>query len=296
LLLTSRAVLGIGTAAVFTSITLLIFDLYEQGMKRNKIMSWRASSQSVGGVIWPLLGGFLGTFSWHFPFGVYFVGLPLGLLVFLYIPHVKRDLSIPTVGKEKTVLGLLRENPTLFVTYGLSFLNMVLLYGLVVFLPAVLKQLGVVSTFYVGMFISTIGLVSGVTSPMYARIRANMSYKSIMAISFTLWATSFIILSQASAIWLVPLSIALFGIGQGVAMPAVQLWTGEMVPPSFRGRITSYLGTFGLIGQFVSPIILSQLESPLGLNAVFFVIGITCAVLLVLFLILFRERRILRVE
>jgi MFS family permease len=290
LLLCCRALLGIGTAAIFNSITVLIFELYEQGTKRNKIMSWRASSQSVGGVIWPLLGGFVGTFSWHFPFSVYFISIPLSLLVLLYIPEIKRDSTIPTADKEKTVFKLIRENPTLFVTYGLSFLNMILLYAFVVFLPAVLSQLGVVSTFYVGLFISTIGIVAGISAPMYARIRTKLSYKSIVAISLTLWPASFIILSQASTTWFVLLSIALFGIGQGILMPAVQLWAGEMVPASFRGRITSYLGTFGLVGQFLSPIILSQLESPLGLNAVFLVVGITCAVLLVLFLTLFRER------
>ena len=290
LLLCSRALLGIGTAAIFTSITILIFDLYEQGTRRNKIMGWRASSQSVGGIIWPLLGGYVGTFSWHFPFGVYFVGIPASLLVLLYIPHVKRDLSIPTADKGETVLRLLRQNPTLFVIYGLSFLNMILLYAYVVFLPAVLEQMGVVSTFYVGLFISTIGVVAGISAPMYARIRSKLTYKSIVAMSFTLWAASFIILSQASTTWLVILSIALFGIGQGILMPAVQLWAGELVPASFRGRITSYLGTFGLVGQFLSPIILSQMESLIGLNSVFLAVGITCAALLVLFLTLFRER------
>ena len=290
LLLCSRALLGIGTAAIFTSITILIFDLYEQGTRRNKIMGWRASSQSVGGIIWPLLGGYVGTFSWHFPFGVYFVGIPASLLVLLYIPHVKRDLSIPTADKGETVLRLLRQNPTLFVIYGLSFLNMILLYAYVVFLPAVLEQMGVVSTFYVGLFISTIGVVAGISAPMYARIRSKLTYKSIVAMSFTLWAASFIILSQASTTWLVIISIALFGIGQGILMPAVQLWAGELVPASFRGRITSYLGTFGLVGQFLSPIILSQMELLIGLNSVFLAVGITCAALLVLFLTLFRER------
>ena len=44
---------------------------------------------------------------------------------------------------------------------------------------------------------------------------------------------------------------------------------GELVPASFRGRITSYLATFGYIGQFLSPIILSPVASSLGLNAFF---------------------------
>jgi ACDE family multidrug resistance protein len=290
LLLVSRALLGIGTAAIFTAVTLLIFDLYEQELKRNRIMSWRASSQSMGGIIWPMLGGFVGTFSWHFPFGVYLVGVPPSLLVLLYIPQVPRDLLIPTAGKEHTVFKLLRENPTLCVIYGLTFLNMILLYALVVFLPAVLQQLGVVSTFYVGLFISLMGFVAGISAPMYVRIRSKLSYKFIVAIALALWAVGFTILSQASTILFVGLASALFGIGQGMVMPAIQLWAGELVPASFRGRITSYLGTFGLVGQFLSPIILSPLESSFGLNAVFLIVGITCAVLLVFFLTLFRER------
>jgi ACDE family multidrug resistance protein len=167
---------------------------------------------------------------------------------------------------------------------------MVLLYALVVFLPAVLERLGVVSPFYVGLLISIMGFVAGITAPMYTRIRAKLSYKIIVAVALALWAAGFVTMSRASTVWFVGLSIALFGVGQGVVMPAVQLWTGEMVPPSFRGRITSYLGTFGLVGQFLSPIILSPLESAIGLNAVFLVIGAACVVLLVVFLALFRVR------
>lgn len=292
LLLVSRALLGIGTAAIFTSITVLIFDLYQQGVRRNRVMSWRASSQSIGGVIWPLLGGFVGTFSWHFPFGVYLVGVPLGLLALMYLPRTQRELPAAAAGKEKTVLKLLRENPTLLVIYWLAFQSMVLLYTLVVFLPQVLRQMGLTSPFYVGLFIALMSLVAGISSPMYARIRARLSYKTIVAIALVLWAAGFTLLSRASALWLVGLSVALFGVGQGVAMPAVQVWAGELVPAAFRGRITSYLGTFGLVGQFLSPIILSPVELSLGLNSVFLAIGVFCAVLLVLFWLFFRERRV----
>jgi hypothetical protein len=33
------------------------------------------------------------------------------------------------------------------------------------------------------------------------------------------------------------------------------VWIGEIVPPAFRGRFSSYLGTAGFIGQFLSPIL-----------------------------------------
>jgi ACDE family multidrug resistance protein len=290
LLLTSRALLGFGAAAIFTSITVLILDLYKQGAERNKVMGWRASSQSVGGVIWPLLGGFLGTFSWHFPFAVYLIGIPLGLLALLYVPQTHREQAVAPSGKEKTVLMLLRENPMLFGIYWLILLSSVLLYGLVVFLPEVLKELGVTSPFYIGLYISGMGLVAGISALMYGRIRAKLSYKTIVVTALALWAIGFATLSRASTSFLVGLSVAFFGAGQGMVMPTVQLWAGELVPASFRGRITSYLGSFGLGGQFLSPIILSPLESSLGLNAVFLIIGVTCALVLVSFLVLVRQQ------
>ena len=289
LLLVSRALLGIGAAAIFIPITVLIFNLYKQGERRNKVMGWRASSQSVGGIIWPLLGGFLGTFSWRLPFAAYLIGFPLCLLALLSIPKTQPELPAATADKETTVLRLLRENPTLFVIYWLIFLNMVFFFSLVVFLPEILKQLGMTSTFHIGLFISAMGLMGGITALMYGRIRAKFSYKTIVAITLALWVVGFITLSQASTSLLVGLSAALFGVGQGMVMPTAPLWAGELVPASFRGRITSYLATFGLIGQFLSPIILSPLASSLGLNGLFLAMAVTCALLLALFLMLFRR-------
>ncbi|MEE4365140.1 MAG: hypothetical protein V2J08_14480 [Desulfotignum sp.] len=42
-------------------------------------MGWRGSAQSPGGTIWPFLGGALGALSWHLPFAVYLVGIPIGI-------------------------------------------------------------------------------------------------------------------------------------------------------------------------------------------------------------------------
>ena len=294
LLFASRALLGIGAASIFTSITVLILNLYKQGVERNRVMGWRASSQSAGGIVWPLLGGFLGTFSWHFPFAVYLIGIPLALLALRYIPRTDRQTVTAATSQEKTVLRVIRETPMLYGIYLLIFLTSVFLYSLVVFLPEVLKYLNVISPFYIGLYISGMSLVAGISSLMYGRARAKLSYKTIVIIALALWAIGFILLSRAASGVLVGLSVALFGAGQGMVMPTVQLWAGELVPASFRGRITSYLGSFGLGGQFLSPIILSAVESAFGLSAVFLVIGVTSSLVLVAFLVLVRNNGALR--
>ena len=93
----------------------------------------------------------------------------------------------------------------------------------------------------------------------------------------------------AQASWMVMVSVALFGIGQGIAMPAVMVWAGELVPVSFRGRITSYLATFGFVGQFLSPVLLNPVALALGVNGVFLVTGGFCVLLVLIFAIFFRQ-------
>ncbi len=107
----------------------------------------------------------------------------------------------------------------------------------------------------------------------------------IIFIVLALWTVGFIAISQVSSGLLIVASIVLFGIGQGMILPAVMVWAGEIAPISFRGRIISYLGTFGFIGQFLSPIIFRPAVLLLGLNSVFPIAGGVCALLFLLFLV-----------
>ena len=61
-------------------------------------------------------------------------------------------------------------------------------------------------------------------------------------------------------------------------MPTIMVWIGDVVPPSFRGRFSSYLGTFGFIGQFLAPVLFAPILITAGLKGVFVVgagIGVT---------------------
>lgn len=291
LLFACRSLLGIGAAAIFTTLTILVFNLYAQGAERNRVMGWRASSQSAGGIVWPLLGGFLGTFSWHFPFAVYLVGIPLGVLALLFIPRSQSVTAPDNLVKDKSVITIFRETPMLFGIYFLIFINSIFLYGIVIFLPEILKGFNITSSLLIGLYISGMSFMAAVSAFTYGKVKEKFSYKTIIVTILALWATGFSLLSVASNSVLTGISIAFFGAGQGMMMPTLQLWSGELVPASFRGRITSYLGSFGLGGQFLSPIILSPLASSLGLSAVFLGIALTSVLVFVVFFVFVRQKQ-----
>ena len=113
LLIFSRVLLGIGVATIFTTITVTILNLYE-GTQRNKIMGWRGSSNSVGGIIWPLVGGSLGIISWHLPFAAYLIGIPIAIVAHFAIPETHRSTGQPandTPDNQESTLRIFRRMP-----------------------------------------------------------------------------------------------------------------------------------------------------------------------------------------
>ncbi|MFQ5884063.1 MAG: MFS transporter [Thermoplasmata archaeon] len=280
LLIASRAVLGIAVAAILNSITVMILNLYE-GVERDKIMGWRGSAQSFGGLVWPLVGGLLGGISWNLPFAVYFLGIFLAVVTLVTVPETRREETSASA-RGGSVLRILRDKPILFVIYGLMFLTMALLYVIVIFIPPLLEEFGITNPFHISLFIATMATSAGSTSLLYGRIRSRLSYRMIVLIALTLWAIGFTLISQAFSPYFIAASIVLFGIGQGMIGPAVMIWVGEMGHISIRGRIVSYLGTFGVIGMFLSPVIFGPIALILGVRGVFLVAGAVCALLFLL--------------
>ncbi|MGD8524021.1 MAG: MFS transporter [Desulfobacterales bacterium] len=270
-LLISRACLGIALAGIFTGINVLILNRYD-GIERDRVMGWRGSAQSFGGVIWPLIGGTLGGFSWRFPFAVYMLAIPIGLLAIAAV--AEPDIQQPARSESKgspSVFRVFRESPVLLIIYGLMFFGNILLYAIVIFLPQLLESFGISSTFRIGLFITVMTGSGGVTAFIYGKIRSRFTYRIIVTIGVALWTVAFTTISQAPGSGMIAIAVALFGVSQGLNLPTVMVWIGDVVPPSFRGRFSSYLGTFGFIGQFLSPIVFAPVFMLVGLKGVFLV-------------------------
>jgi len=270
ILLVSRACLGIALAGVFTAINVLLLNMYG-GPDRDRVMGWRGSAQSFGGIIWPLIGGALGGLSWHLPFAVYMLAIPIGLLAMAGVSEPKiHQQTGPRLDEGISIFRVLRENPVLLIIYGLMFSANLLLYAIMIFLPQLLETFNITSTFRIGLFITTMAGSGAVVSFFYGKIRARFSYRGIAMTTAVLWAVVFTSISQASGSGIITVSMILLGIGQGgLLFPTVMAWIGDAVPPSFRGRFSSYLGTFGFIGQFLSPVLFAPILNLFGFNGVF---------------------------
>lgn len=271
LLLVSRAVLGIGVAAVLVSIT-AVLDAYTEEEKHD-LVGLRGSSTGFGSINWPVFGGVLGIFSWHLPFAVYLLTIPLGFLTLVTVPELETRK-----GKEieKQVKFVAKDGHSIFVMYGFALLTNVLLFTILVFVPQLLEKIGISFPFFISLYIVIIMVSSAFASPLYTRMK-NLGYK-IAVVTFGLWAVGFATISVGSGL-VIAVSVALFGIGQGLITGVVADWINDVVPVSFRDRVNSHLRIFRFTGQFLAPVIFFPVVALSGVNRVFLAAAIICATL-----------------
>ncbi|MFI5613170.1 MFS transporter [Amycolatopsis sp. NPDC051903] len=253
-LIASRLVFGVGAAAVFSGTTVALLALY-RGDLRDRVMGWRSATTSLGGVIWPLLAGAVGGVSWHAAFALYLIGVPLGLATWACLP------TTPATTRERaegTVLGLLRQRPVLGF-YALMVATALLQYALAVFLPQRLAEVGIRAPFAVSLFTVGSSVCMSLIGLAYARVRKRWGYRRLLIGAAVLWIATFVILGTTDQPAVIAVAPLLYGLGNGVAFPALTVLVGEAAPSRQRGRAVALSASCAFAGQFLSPLVLGPL-------------------------------------
>ncbi|WP_428965144.1 MFS transporter [Micromonospora fluostatini] len=283
-LIASRLVFGVGAAVIFTGTTLSLLNLFD-GAARDRAMGYRGTAISLGGIFFPLVGGALGAISWHAPFAVYLLGLPLGLAVLRLLPD-SAPHPVPGGGKPRRLFSV---PAGVLVLCGLQFVASGLLYGVLVFLPLRLAEIGVTNPFTVALFTATMSLVMSVVGLGYAPLRARLGNPRLVIGSFATWTVALVILAVTDLPVLFLVAPSIFGIGMGLAVPALTLMVGEQVPPHQRGQATAVLATATFTGQFVSPLVLGPVQGATSIPTTFAVCAALAGVVLVGLLVMYRS-------
>ena len=283
-LIVSRVMIGIGVAAIFSTVTVIMGDVYS-GSKLHRLMGIRVSINNVSAVIWPILGGLLGEISWQTPFAIYMVGFPLGALVLKELPKTHVRMVEKVDERKKSLPMVIRENPSLILIYALMFLTTITLSVGALFIPQLLKHIGIADTVVIGFYISTLTLAVATTSYFYGWIMDHLRNYLIVVVALSLWVIGFSLLTLIPAAMTVAIAVMVIGIGRGMTFPASIAWANEVGPDAERGIIVSTDTAFAYLGIFMAPILLIPAEAYGGLFGVFgaltlFTIFILVAVLI----------------
>jgi len=272
-ILAGRAILGLAVAGCMVSATTLIADYY-QGERRSRFMGIQAAFMSLGGVVFLSVSGAIADINWRLPFLIYLFAWVLfpAIVLTLYEPSRPQAKADPRPGEEAVPTKM--PFPLLVFIYGSSLFSQVVFYMIPVQLPFYLEQLASASASQSGIAIALLTLCSAIASMNYGKLKQKLSYVNILVIAFLLMGAGYICISLVGTYHFILLALIPAGLGLGVLIPNLSVWTTTTVPADLRGRTLGGLTTCLFLGQFLSPIVMQPLIQVIDLAATYGVAGV----------------------
>ncbi len=267
-----RGLQGIGTAGMMSLGVTLIGDIFSN-KARAVAMGYRSSAQSLVNVGIPFISGIVATLTWFYPFMVYILALPLALLVSLRLNLEETRNRSTLKDYFRTIFTVMRDKKTLWV-YISNFFIFIFLYCLIVYGPILVVEELELSTMYTGLLLSAGSVVAAITASQAGKVFYRLRNYQIITLGFLFGGVGLFLISFTTSYVFLLACVVIWGVGFGLAFPALNTIVTQLVSSHMRAGIVSGFTTMTYIGQTVSPPIFGFILSQSDLHTVFMIAGI----------------------
>lgn len=279
---------GCGAAALGSLNLTLIGDIFS-GNDRNAAMGFNASILSVGTATYPIIGGFLASIAWYFPFILPSLSFAVALLVLFILknPEPKSEQSL----KEyilKTFETL--KNRNFLGIFLISLLTFVILYGpYLTYLPFLIANTFKKAPYIIGILMSTASFASfGIASQM-GRLSKRFSQRTLIISATFFYFVSMVSIPFIHIVWLLIIPAFLYGLAQGINLPSIQSLLAGLAPMNQRAAIMSVNGTVFRLGQTLGPLIIVPVYGIWGIKGAYNLGGIIAIFMLAIAIVFLKK-------
>jgi len=269
LLLILRLIQGIGTAPLGSLTVTIIGDLYS-GKELVAAMGYNSSIRNIGSASYPAIGGALAMMGWHYPFILPVIAVPIGFLVLstLKVPepeselHIRQHLNIVWKKlRSRQIVGLLVIGIIIFIMLFGSYMT---------YFPLLLGNSFGASSLIIGLIIASVSLIAAFVSSQLGKIIKLFSNKTILKISFILYALALLIIPLISQLWLFFFPVIIFGIAHGMSIPVIQVLLAGAAPLKYRATFMSISQMTFRVGQTLGPFLMGLVIGVWGIGGAFY--------------------------
>lgn len=271
-ILALRVAQGIGFSAMMPLTTALLGDLFEDEAEVGA-QGLRVTFISLGAAIYPVLGGTLAEIDWRLPFLLFAVTIPLGAVVFTFLPNVATR-NVSRDGEQSYLRAVVSgaRDPLIAIALGVGFVRFFVRYGLWAYLPLLAAQRSL-SAGEVGLVIGAVGAAKMLLASQSRRVLTAGAPSVLMAGG--LLAGS-LLAAGMSVPWSLPgfLAVGLaFGAIDGVIAPLQKSLVTQRVAADVRGGLVSANTVLQNAGKTLGPAVLGVLTAILSLSDLLVVLG-----------------------
>jgi predicted MFS family arabinose efflux permease len=271
-LLVFRAIQGIGFSAVIPLTIVLIGDLLD-GDEEIAGQGLKVFLDRVGYMILPPLGGLLAAFAWYWPFTLYIITVPLGVMTFFWMPETKGTVTSGTRAYLGEMLKLTRH-PRLLVAFSAGFLRFFLDYGFLTYFPLFLVRTHGISTATAGLLYVFFSAGAMITSSQAGRVAAGRDKAQVLFIAFLISGIALVAVPFMPGVWLVGGALFFYGIANGVISPMQKSLLTQNAPLEMRGGIVSFDRLIQQASKTISTSVVGLLLVTAELPTIFWMLGL----------------------
>lgn len=247
--------IGVGCGIVSPWLGSVIAE-YFPGSERAKMIGIQNISATCAGLIYPMVGGYLIAVNWVYHYMVFYVSIPILILILLLLPNEKREAASVEGGKEKV---------TPWTPPVICWVAQMFLFGIcwITFnnnATALFAELGFEN--YVSLTSRAMALFAGVgifvsagLSKMCAKFgRKLMNYCLLLAVAGVF--LPFFARTQGRA-WLLFLSSALISCSFGTFFAGGYVFIPQVVDFRALSKALAYFAAASMLGSFISPYVIT---------------------------------------
>ncbi|MUT64902.1 MFS transporter [Paenibacillus sp. NEAU-GSW1] len=274
IILTGRAIQGIGAAGAFPIVIPLVGDMFKSKDEVSSGLGMIETSNTFGKVLSPILGSALALVVWFLPLAIVPVISVISILAVGFLVKIPKSENASTDEKAaksqrfrtfiRNTASLLSTNRWLYAIFTIGCLVMFTMFGFLYFLSSTLEDNfqtdGIRKGFMLAIPLSAICVLSYFTGKIIGENKRRM--KALSVIGLLLLMSSMLICGfiNPHKLWLLITLILVSGIGIGLVLPSLDALITEGIEKKQRGTITSLYSSARFIGVALGPLIASVIH------------------------------------
>ncbi|MEK7333870.1 MAG: MFS transporter, partial [Candidatus Binatota bacterium] len=228
----------------------------------------------IGYLVFPPLGGILAAIAWFWPFALYLIVVPLGLMVLFWMPETKASGNSGGTWSYLGDMLRLTRHPRLLVAFSAGFLRFFLDYGFLTYFPLFLVRSHGISTATAGFLYAFFSAGAMLTSSQAGRLAAGHDKAKLLFLAFVVSGAALVAVPFLPGVWLVGTALFFYGLANGVISPMQKSLLTQNAPTEMRGGIISFDRLIQQVSKTVSTTVVGLLLVAANLSTIFWMLGI----------------------
>lgn len=286
-----RAMVGFSIGIVNVSALSLLNEIFTDDKVRSKMYGGFNASMAGVGALMGLVAGFLAEISVQWAFKVYWVSIPILLMVILFVPKTPAEKHV-SHENQKEVIGF--SHVKRFVELCMASLWFNMIYYVIFFQVSVYVSENALGNTAVAGAISSLGTIGSMCACLAFGFVYNRLKRTTIALSYGIFVIGYLLLMLLPINFVVALACLLMGAAFGNGFSYYYMRCTVIVSPKQVSKSIGILSAVNGIGVFLSPYLVTYLQRMMGVDVVMGVLPVIFAMsgigMVISILLILRDR------